>query len=59
MMAIERGTLQHLIFDNRAMWNHRAMATIMGVILKLPPIKQIMASEQIKSRYLGKLLDHY
>jgi ferredoxin len=56
MMAIERGTLQHLIFDNQALWNHRAMAAILGVILKLPPIKQIMASEQIKSRYFGKIL---
>jgi len=55
-MAIERGTLQHLIFDNQALWNHRVMATILGVILKLPPIKQALASEQIKSRYLGKLL---
>lgn len=59
MMAIERGTLQHLIFDNQALWNHRVMATILGVILKLPPIKQIMASEQIKSRYIGKLLEGY
>lgn len=57
-MAIERGTLQHLIFDNQALWNHRVMATILGVILKLPPIKQVMASEQIKSRYLGKLLEN-
>jgi hypothetical protein len=56
MMAIEQGTLQHLIFDNQALWNHRAMAAILGVILKLPPIKQIMASEQIKSRYFGKIL---
>ncbi len=57
-MAIERGTLQHLIFDNQALWNHRVMATILGVILKLPPIKQAMASEQIKSRYLGRLLQN-
>ncbi|MCG8572997.1 MAG: 4Fe-4S dicluster domain-containing protein [Spirochaetes bacterium] len=56
MMAIERGVLQNLIFDNQALWNHRAMAAILGVILKLPPVKQIMASEQIKSRYLGYLL---
>lgn len=56
MMAIERGTLQHLIFDNHALLNHRAMAAILGVILKLPPLKQIMASEQIKSRYFGKIL---
>jgi ferredoxin len=52
VMAIERGMLQHLIFDNQALWNHRAMAAILGVILKLPPVKQVMASKQMKSRYL-------
>lgn len=56
VMAIERGKLQHLIFDNRALWNHRAMAAILGVILKLPPVKQIMASKQMKSRYLENLI---
>jgi hypothetical protein len=56
LMAIERGQLQNLIFDNRAHWNHRAMAAILGVILKLPPIKQIMASKQMKSRYLEQLM---
>lgn len=56
MMAIERGKLQNLIFDNQLLLSHRAMAAILGVILKLPPIKQIMASEQIKSRYLETLI---
>jgi len=56
LMAIERGKLQNLIFDNQAHWNHRAMAAILGVILKLPPIKQLMASRQMKSRYLDRLL---
>ncbi|MGB8261964.1 MAG: 4Fe-4S dicluster domain-containing protein [Terracidiphilus sp.] len=56
VMAIERGKLQHLIFDNQAHWNHRAMAAILGVILKLPPVKQIMASQQMKSRYLEHLM---
>lgn len=56
LMAIERGLLQNLIFDNQAQWNHRAMAAILGVILKLPPIKQIMASQQMKSRYLEHLM---
>ena len=55
-MAIERGKLQNLIFDNQALWNHRALAGILGVILKLPPAKQILANEQIKSRYLEKLI---
>jgi len=56
LMAIERGLLQNLIFDNQAHWNHRAMAAILGVILKLPPVKQIMASKQMKSRYLEQLM---
>jgi ferredoxin len=56
LMAIERGQLQNLIFDNQALWNHRAMAAVLGVILKLPPVKQIMASKQMKSRYLDQLM---
>jgi len=56
LMAIERGGLQNLIFDNQAFASHRAMAAILGVILKLPPLKQIMASQQMKSRYLENIL---
>jgi ferredoxin len=56
MMAIERGKLQHLIFDNRALWNHRALAAVFGVILKLPSVKQALASRQMKSRYLENLI---
>ncbi len=59
VMAIERGKLQHLVFDNQALWNHRAMAAILGVILKLPPLKQIMASKQMKSRYLEYLFARF
>jgi hypothetical protein len=58
VMAIERGMLQNLIFDNRALWNHRALAAILGVILRLPPIKQTLASRQVKSRYLEALITH-
>jgi hypothetical protein len=32
------------------------MAAILGAILKLPPVKQIMASRQVKSIYLDGLL---
>ena len=59
MMAIERGDLQNLIFDNRVLWNHRALAAVLGVILRLPPIKQVMASQQVKSRYLEFLITHF
>lgn len=55
-MAIERGTLQHLIFDNRTMFSHRAMAAVVGAILNLPPVKQSLANRQLKSRYLDKMI---
>ena len=58
LMAIERGKLQNLIFDNQALASHRAMAAVLCVILKLPPAKQIMASRQMKSRYLDYLFSH-
>lgn len=56
LQAIEKGTLQNLIFDNQAFANHRAMAAVFSVILKLPPLKQALASKQFKSIYLDKLL---
>ncbi|MEI7849986.1 MAG: (Fe-S)-binding protein, partial [Chloroflexota bacterium] len=58
MMAIERGDLQNLIFDNRVMFNHRALAAVLGAILRMPPIKQIMATNQVKSRYMEYLVTH-
>jgi len=59
LMAIERGSLQNLIFDNQAYMSHRAMAAIFGAVLKLPPVKRIMASEQVRSKYLLSIIDSY
>jgi ferredoxin len=56
LQAVERGRLQDLIFDNRALASHRAMAAILGVILKLPPVTRAMASQQMRSRYLEALV---
>lgn len=56
LQAIEKGTLPNLIFDNQAFASHRAMAAVFGVILKLPPLKQALASKQLKSVYLDRLL---
>ena len=55
-MAIERGKLQHLLFDDRALTSHRAMAAILAVILRLPPLKQRLANRQLRSRYVETLL---
>ncbi len=59
MMAIERGGLEHLIFDNRVLWHNRALSAVVGVILRLPPIKQVLAIEQVKSRYLEAIISKF
>jgi Pyruvate/2-oxoacid:ferredoxin oxidoreductase delta subunit len=56
IMAIERGKLHHFIFDNQALFSHRIMAAILGIIMNLPPIKQALVRDQVKSRYLEYLI---
>jgi ferredoxin len=56
LMAVERGVLQNLIFDNQALLSHRMMAAVLGVILRLPPIKQALARKQLRSIYLDTLI---
>lgn len=57
LMAIERGTLPHIIFDNQVLYSHRALAALLGALFKLPPVKRILASRQLKSRYLEALIN--
>jgi len=56
VMALERGKLAELLVDGQSTHGHRAAAAILGAVLKLPPLKQVLASEQLKSRYLDRLL---
>lgn len=58
LSAIEKGQLQNLIFDNEAHKSHKAMAAILASILKLSPVHKLMASKQMKSVYLAKLLEN-
>jgi ferredoxin len=55
-MAVERGRLQDLVFDNRALFSHRAMAAVLGAVLRLPPIKRALAGAQLRSRYVERLM---
>jgi ferredoxin len=55
-MAIERGTLADLLFDRQVLWSHRALANVLRVLLRLPPLKQALATEQVKSRYIETLV---
>lgn len=56
LMAIERGKLAELFVDGQSSYGHRATAAVLGAVLKLPPLKQALASKQMKSRYLDRLL---
>lgn len=56
LMAIDRGKLAHLLFDNRVLFHHRALAAVFNTIFQLPPVKQILASKQIQSRYLEAMI---
>jgi Fe-S-cluster-containing hydrogenase component 2 len=57
LMAIDKGKLQNLIFENQALYSHRAMAAILSAIFNLSPVKRGMASDQMKSVYLVKILE--
>ncbi len=59
VMAIERGKFQNLLFDNQVLWSHRALAAVLGVVLKLPGIKQTLALKQVKSRYLEFMIKKF
>ena len=59
LMALERGKLQDLVFDNRLLWSHRALAAFLGAVLKLPPAKRLLATEQVRSRYLEALVRRF
>ncbi len=56
LMALERGKLQELVLDNRLLWSHRALAAFLGAVLKLPPAKRLLATGQVRSRYLEALV---
>jgi ferredoxin len=57
LQAIENGTLADLIFFQPGLASHRAMAAVLGAVLRLPPLKQALASKQLQSRYLERVLD--
>lgn len=59
VMAVERGNLHDVIFDNRALLSHRIFSAILGAILKLPPVKRAVASKQIKSRFFEAVFSRY
>lgn len=55
LMALERGKLGDLLVDAQsAGW--RAVAAVLNGVLRLPPLRQVLALEQVRSRYLEALI---
>ena len=59
VMAVERGTLQNLIFDHQVLESHRALAAVLGAVLRLPPVKRTLAAGLLKSRYVSALIERF
>ena len=53
-MAIERGNLADLVFDDQALASHRVLGRLLGVVLRLPPVERALAREQVKSVWLER-----
>lgn len=56
-MALERGNLADLVFDDQALASHRILASLLGAILRLPAVERALAREQVKSVYLEKVFE--
>jgi hypothetical protein len=55
-MALDKGTLANLIYDNQSLASHRILGALFTAILALPPAKQLAANEQLRSKYLANLM---
>ncbi|MBM4389385.1 MAG: hypothetical protein FJ088_16740, partial [Deltaproteobacteria bacterium] len=55
MMALERGKLQNILFDDVESVTHRVLRGFVGAILKLPPTKRALAAKSVKSRFIETL----
>ena len=57
LMAIDKGMLGDLMFDNSSLASHRIMASFVNVLISLPPAKQLLANQQIRSKYLARMCE--
>jgi len=55
-MAVERGKLAELIFEDPEKLSHRALGRILGVLEKSPPVRVAMAIQPLKSVFLNALV---
>lgn len=51
-MSLERGRLAHLVFDAGAGRGARFLNRVLSTVLALPPAKQALANDQLRSRFV-------
>ena len=54
-MAIERGKLADLLFDDPTRLSHRALSRILGLLERSPPWKAAMAGRPLRSAFLNAM----
>jgi ferredoxin len=54
--AVERGTIHHMLFDDPDSVTSRGMNLVLGALLSLPPAKQLLAVDQIKSTFVKTMV---
>ncbi|TET27926.1 MAG: 4Fe-4S dicluster domain-containing protein [Candidatus Heimdallarchaeota archaeon] len=52
-MAIDKGKLQNLLFDNQHLWTHKMLQRFVGILLNLGPIRRKMADHQLQSKFVS------
>ncbi|MFC2014387.1 4Fe-4S dicluster domain-containing protein [Chloroflexota bacterium] len=55
-MALERGKLGDLIFDDHDKLSHRALGRITGILETAPPVKALLAVKPLRSVFLNRLV---
>ncbi len=55
LASLERGTLQNQLFDDPYSITQKFLRGFIGGFLRLPPVKQMLMSEQMRSRFLAAL----
>jgi ferredoxin len=55
LASLERGTLQNQLFDNPQSTTHQFLRGFVGGFLRLPPVKQALMSDRLRSTFLATL----
>ena len=57
LQSLEKGTLQNQIFSDPNRIDQKFMAAFVGAFLRLPPVKQALMSDRLRSGFLSAMKD--